>query len=981
MHRHQGIRRYVKLIMTFTAGLWLTCGMLFAETQYGSVTGHAYDKSQAILPGVTVTLTGNGAPQTFVTDPQGQFRFLNLAAGRYTVTGELAGMGKATHTNVEVTVGNNTEIDLTLNPSVAESITVTAASPIIDRRQNGTAVNLQEIELKEVPTARDPWVMLQSVPGVLVDRVNVGGNKSGQQSYFVGKGVERNQTAWNLDGVNVSDMQATGTSGFYYDFDSFKEFSVSTGSADPSVQTPGVQINMVTKRGTNDLRGSGRWLFTDQSFQANPSVPAETAHYATPFTQVNSIDRIDDYGVELGGPIMRDRLWLWGAYSKNDINNLVPGTTLGLFQKTELKNYNAKINAQVTDANSANLYWMYSDKIQIHRGINPVSRPDVATSQNQSGPGWVYKAEDTQMFGSSLYLTGKVGLIHNGYTLTPVGGLGTNVFWDNEGSIPHGSYRFYDQKVPQQTYRADGSKFFSTAAANHELKFGFGYRNTPVTSITAWPGDKTWTEYYEDPGNNRVAITRDAVPSYGSKYTDVYAGDTILLGNLTVNAGLRYDLQKAQNKASTVAANPAFPDLMPSVTFAGDAKALQWKSVSPRLGLTYALGSDKKTLLRAGYSRYADQLGSGEVGPNNPFYNPQVLYFYWSDLNKDRKVQRNEIGDFSDAIGVDPAHPASPVSTGRIDYSMKPPKTDELTFGVERELLSAFAVGVNATYRKRTDFIWTQYEKTRGAGDYYTTADYAPSARSSVSPQVGTLPNGDPYNVIVYALKSGVPSPVFTVTRNRPDYDQTYKGLELTATKRMENNWMLRGNVTLTDWKQHVGANAIVDPTPVINTPGGSLFMGCFSCTGSSAVASASGEDGFINSRWSAALNGVYQFPYAITVGAAFTARDGYIIPYNRRINARDGFGNKRVLIGGFDDNRLDNLYQLDLRLAKSLTLARGPSIEFSADLFNAMNARTVLWRDYRLYSLNGSDLSSGTNNIVEMQSPRIWRFGARLTF
>jgi hypothetical protein len=256
-----------------------------------------------------------------------------------------------------------------------------------------------------------------------------------------------------------------------------------------------------------------------------------------------------------------------------------------------------------------------------------------------------------------------------------------------------------------------------------------------------------------------------------------------------------------------------------------------------------------------------------------------------------------------------------------------------------------------------------------------------PSTRSSVSPQVGTLPNGDPYNVVVYTLKSGVPSPVFTVTRNRPDYDQTYKGLEFTATKRMEDHWMVRGNVTLTDWTQHVGPNAIVDPTPVISSPDGSTFMGCFSCIGTSAVASAGGEDGFINSRWSAALNGVYQFPYAVTLGAAFNARDGFIIPYNRRINARDGFGNKRVLVTGFDTNRLPNLYQVDLRLAKSVTLARGPAIEFSADLFNALNARTVLWRDYRLYSLNGADLSTGTNNIVEMQSPRIWRFGARLTF
>ena len=124
-----------------------------------------------------------------------------------------------------------------------------------------------------VPTARDPWVILQSVPGVLVDRVNVGGNESGQQSYFVGKGVERHQTEWNVDGVAVTDMATTGTSTFYYDFDSFEQIEVSTGSSDPSVRTPGVHLNMVTKRGTNELKGSARFFTTDQELAGQRNDP------------------------------------------------------------------------------------------------------------------------------------------------------------------------------------------------------------------------------------------------------------------------------------------------------------------------------------------------------------------------------------------------------------------------------------------------------------------------------------------------------------------------------------------------------------------------------------------------------------------------------------------------------------------------------------------------------------------------------------
>src|SRR5213078_2282110 len=102
----------------------------------------------------------------------------------------------------------------------------------------------------------------------------------GQQSGFVGKGVERNQTVWNIDGVTSTDMSGGGgAAGFYLDFDAFQEFKVTTGSADPAVQTPGVQLNLVTKRGTNDFKGSARYYHTSSSYQADPKIPSEATGY------------------------------------------------------------------------------------------------------------------------------------------------------------------------------------------------------------------------------------------------------------------------------------------------------------------------------------------------------------------------------------------------------------------------------------------------------------------------------------------------------------------------------------------------------------------------------------------------------------------------------------------------------------------------------------------------------------------------------
>src|SRR5919206_4440447 len=151
-------------------------------------------------------------------ESHGNFRFLNLSPGTYTIKAELAGYGTSTRAGVGVRVGANSDVTMTLNPSVSESITVTAEAPLLDVRKAGTAINVTKVELEKIPTSRDPWTILQQAPGVLVDRMNVGGNQSGQQSNYIGKGASVAQNTWNVDGVNITDEGATGSSPTYYDF-------------------------------------------------------------------------------------------------------------------------------------------------------------------------------------------------------------------------------------------------------------------------------------------------------------------------------------------------------------------------------------------------------------------------------------------------------------------------------------------------------------------------------------------------------------------------------------------------------------------------------------------------------------------------------------------------------------------------------------------------------------------------------------------
>jgi hypothetical protein len=392
-----------------------------AQLQTGNLYGTVADEQGSPLPGVTVTLTGQGEPQVYVTNAQGQFRFLGLPPGQRQLKTELEGFSTVDYPNIGVNVGRNTTIEVTQSAAVENVITVTDESPVLDERRIATGRTVAQIELEKIPTARDPWVILQQTPGVLMDRVNVGGNVAGQQSQYLGPGVVGDQAAyavdgipnrelsledfanilagkdlvqpkgpgtyiydpgqagagrvgmsfgnilgdgpptgppaiqdggmwllappgvltdriniggneagqqsqyvspggespWSVDGVVITDMAALGSPPTYYNFDSFEEMQVGTGGNDAPLVPGGVVLNMVTKRGTNEWRGSGRYLISDEDrdamseqWMANPRA----------FQQGNRIVSVEDYGAEFGSPIIKDRLWIWGSYGTQEVD-------------------------------------------------------------------------------------------------------------------------------------------------------------------------------------------------------------------------------------------------------------------------------------------------------------------------------------------------------------------------------------------------------------------------------------------------------------------------------------------------------------------------------------------------------------------------------------------------------------------------------------------------------------------------------------
>ncbi len=1020
--------------------LLLFANVAYSQLQSGNIFGKVVANDGSALPGVTVTLTGVGAPQTFITDAQGDFRFLNLSPGGYSLKAELAGYGTATRTGVSVNIGRNSDVSMTLNPSVSQTITVTAEAPLLDTRRTGTGATVTQVELEQVPSARDPWVILQQVPGVLMDRINIGGNESGQQSQFVSKGATGDQATYSVDGVNTTDMVATGSSSGYYDFGSFEEIQVATGGTDPRVQTPGAQINIVTKRGTNDLSGSARYYLADGEWQAEATPtpealgedPSRNPSNVPYLRRANEIDSNREMGFDVGGPIIRDRLWLYGSYADQQIDLLVawpdpsqfpPGadTSIRNTDKTTLETLNLKLNAQITRNNSATAFYADSSKEKIGRNASPTRPPETTFNQGGFGPKGTYKIEDTHIFSSNFYLTGMYSKVNGGFGLWANSGANckdmdcamanASKSWviDFASGISRNTLFSVQGERPQEQTRLDGSAFFNTGALSHELKFGFGYRNAGAKGLTFYPNAQQIIDFSglapanaprcsslataEIGGCKGIALTYfySAGPyNYEYQYNDAYVGDTMLWGNLTLQAGLRFDHQKAHaaDQSSPTVPLATFADgtpLLPAVSVnSGDIDTMEWEDISPRIGLTYALGAEKKTLLRAAYNRYVSQMGSNSAGYTAAIYgNYRSVGWYTVDLNGNDRIDAGEI-DFAYTgntplapTGFDPSNPSTAVKVIRVDDDVTAPTTDEFILGFEHELLRDFVVGMNYTHRDLDNFLWTRPEKHQGQGDWYTTADYV---------QIGTVTRPstvfevDPYTIPIYDVKAEVGLPVFGALQNRPDYSQTYDGLELSLVKRMANRWMLRGNFSWNDWNQSVGPEAIIDPTRARTGAGCAVCDGDDVVQGSGTISGAKGAV-WINSEWSFNAAGVYQIPgIEANFGVNFTMRQGYPVLYVHETQTLPvGAVRRQILVSdSVTSHRLENPYSVDLRLAKDFRF-RGVGLELSIDAFNVTNERTILQRNADLARQTAR--RAAANRIREYQSPRIFRVGARLTF
>jgi hypothetical protein len=982
------MKRYLAVALGLL--LWAAPGA-FAQIRTGNIYGRVADAQGGVLPGVTVTLSGEFGTRTTVSGARGEFRFLALDNGNYRLTLSLTGFAD-TARDVVVTTGENVDLNFVMSVAgVQEAVEVRGETPLVNMQKRGTSTTMTTAELQDVPNSRDPWGVLKNVPGVQLDRMNIAGNENGQQANAGAKGSIEADKMWSIDGLVVTDMTATGGSPTYFDFDAFEEIAVTTGGADLQTQSGGIGINLVTKRGTNTLHGGGRFFFTHDDLQSSnlPDALVGDPRLENPDgsfrDKADHIQQIGDYGFDLGGPIIRDKLWFYGSWGKQDVRLV---RLVGTADKTLLKSYNAKINWQATRNTMVSGFWFDGVKAKFGRSpglelIEPSSFLwDQGNAYEEGKPHGLWKLEVDQTFSPNFFVSAKAAYYNTGFGLFA---REDNTYtYDYVQGEALGSYYNYFPVRPQKALNVDGHYFADGLGGNHELKFGFGYRETSTRTQYHWGGSQL-VGVINSAEDKRVQVWRDGDLGAVGKFFSLYAGDVFTRDRLSLNVGVRWDQQKAKNLASEGPPNASLPDIVPAVTYPEDTSyIIDWKDLSPRVGVSYALGESRRTVARASYARYANQLQFVDVQSENPVA-PGFLAYAWNDVNGDRFVQPEEVmlDQYLYSYNIDPANPGALQSPNRVDRNYGATHTDEIVAGIDHELMPNFAAGVAYTYRHISDLSYMP--RLGGAcGD-------PPTAASCRIIQPDEYTAGEPVTAGGHTVFAYSPDPALVdaggsgqILTNQPGYVQNFNGLELTLTKRLSDKWMGRVAFSYNLFKQSY------DPGVVPVNGGGNLQGGGSvqlsngnptptdrNSLRSDFVAAQSGGSGratfYTTPRWQLYANALVQLPAGLELSGAIFGREGQVLPQYIPVSAGADGSLNVLATPTVDARRYNNVWDLDLRLAKVVQV--GPTaVTFSAEGFNVFNSGTVLQR-FRNVS------SSNFSRIDEILSPRIFRFGARLSF
>ena len=994
-----------RVVLLIVAGC-LASGLAGAQSN-SQIFGKATDASGGVLPGVTVTLSGPVLlqPRVAVTSETGTYQFPGLAIGTYAVRFELAGFRAVVKEGLQLQASFNAQVNADMQiASLAEDVVVTGVSPIIDIRSTTQGARFNVEELQALPTGRDIFSMLDKAPAVMVATQNVGGSNLGQQNTFLSRGASASQVRTFSDGAD------TGTGNnlpYYMDFDSFDEVQFNTGGADVTMQTSGVTINMITKSGGDRFKGSARGYFTDQKFQAN-NVSDDLRRRGT--SSGSPILNIKDYGFEVGGPIKKGRAWFWGGLSRQSVAvgannfyrktpecaplaasplNYSVGDVRTCLEPTtnDLRHVNYKISVQPLTGNQFSFRNSYDLKLQLNRGasdLNPFLSTTRLTAVPESlGPkfwttGWppFWRFADQHTFSDRFTMEVAyarfcpctyIALAEDSLaTVQPMFEIATGL-WDRSFSESI-NFTIKNNVDVIANYFLPGK-----VGGDHSIRAGYKYFYYPMTT-TAHTGGNAIARF--NSGRTSPAFStpfsalfsRDSLREQYLYQHSLYFQDTYTRGRVTIIAGLRWDRQDDRQGSATVPASPfqgqatmnggAF-NFFPAVNFPGQSGMPVWSNVAPRLGVTWDLLGDGRSVVKGSYAQYYDQRSPGQISGTLNTIGANTIELPWQDLNGDRFVQASEVDSsriLAFSAGFDPNNPGLQVSPNSVDPNIRNSRADEAVVGFSKELPGSLSVTASYVWRSYTDFAWNDRVGL-------TSADYT---QTSLTPPASSCPAGARCEAVTYWVPN-IPIPASFMLTNQPDFFRKFNGVELVARKRMSQRWMLNGSFAYNSTVVRYDSPASYeDPTNVAQQHNAQYAPG---------VASGGQDPSNPNAMWIARFQGIYRLPwYDIGLASTVDLRQGYpLLPSINIATRPNRAGAVQVLLDPIGNVRLPVFSSTDVRVDKAVAFG-ARKLQLTLDVFNIFNASTDLARRV-------VQNASNANLVSQIVGPRVARFGLTFTF
>ncbi len=926
----------------------------------GSISGEVKDAQGGVLPGVTVTATSPAqiGSLSAVTNEAGLYRFPAVPPGEYRLAYELAGFQANVRDGIRITLGFNAQVNVAMNvATLQETVTVSGESPVIDTTATRIQTNYDQQMLSSLPNARDMWSLLATTPSVTLNRVDVGGSTAGTQTTYFAYGYS-GQNRPLIEGINTTE--GTSAAGFYLDYGSFEEVFIGAAGNSAEMPNSGVLTQFVGKSGSNRPSVSLYYDYENDTLQGK-NLAADQIRPAPGATIRPDGNRLASYrnlNLGVGGPIIRDRMW--GHFSYLNQENSVAAPPAGSFLdgtpfNTSLVNYTGKATYQVNQANKFIAYLQHGTKEQPTRtdSSNRLGAPVHITADStvlQASPSWVYKGEWNGTMGQNTFLEVRGGQF--GYNF----GLDSNTQATRYESLTSdeilGGGRDWELRRRRNQFTGAVSYFKDNfAGGSHNFKVGGEYMDEK--------GETLWNSYYTDNvihfvnGSLQgplaattaaaVRLTNNSDSWSALATTSAFVTDTWSVKKLTLNLGLRFDRYRVYTPEQQLAAGRFVP--VP-LTFAAVDKIVGFNHIVPRLGATYDLMGDGKTVLKANWGRFYFNPGIALADAVNPNTGSQYADYAWNDLNNDRVYQVGEEGVLQTRFGG--------VANASVDPNLRNSYNDEASFFVERAVITDLGVRAGFVYKKDNDG-WQQNNANRPFSAYSiptTVADPGPD---------GVYGNADDGAAVAAFNLNNTTLPSNNVATNVDGYEGTFKTLEFSANKRYSSRWSMNASFSRT-WTAQYG-------NLYFNNRFGTTVAN-FSLFGS--YPTNPNEKTFNEyTDWNGKLSGTVDAGWGLRVTPVLKVQSG--APYGRFFTTRAGelnYGTQIILAEPIGTRRQDTVTVLDFRVEKQMRFAQKARLGLFFDLFNAMNSNVNVNENWR----SGAAFEKATTVL----GPRIAKFGVK---